>query len=216
MKWGQALLDLFFPVCCPGCGTVTGADRPWCESCIRKFWYPRFINTASSRDLEGCYTCGQYEAGIRDCIIQLKYRGQKHLGQTFPMLLERFPWWERIAVYDLAAPIPLSAARKKERGYNQCDLIYQTFMGRAGKAYDPELLVRIRNTNVQSKLEREARRQNVKNAFHIHPERSVAGRRILLLDDVYTTGATIREAAKELRRAGAASVMGFTIASGAL
>lgn len=215
MKWAEAILDLFFPRCCPGCGRVTESERPWCEACIRTFWYPRLLNSASGGALDGCYTCGQYDEGLRAAILRLKYGGQRHLGESFSMLLHRFPWWDRLESYDLAAPVPLSAARMRERGYNQCDLMYQAFMKQMGKTYDPELLVRIRHTKVQSSLDREARRQNVKNAFHLNRRRQVEGRRVLLLDDVYTTGATLREAAKELRRVGAVSVMGFTMASGA-
>lgn len=215
MNWGEALLSLVFPCCCPGCGRMTEAERPWCEACLRKFWEPRLISGSHSGALEGCYTCCRYTEGIRACIIRLKYNREKSLGRAFPMLLERFPWWDRLAAYDLAAPVPLSSARKKSRGYNQCDVIFASFMKRVGKTYDAELLVRLRDTKVQSTLDREARQQNVKDAFHVNRGRSVAGRHILLLDDVYTTGATLREAARELRRAGAVSVMGFTAASGA-
>lgn len=215
MKWGQALLDLLFPVCCPGCGTMTDAEHPWCEACVRQFWNPRMIQSAHSRDLEGCYTCCQYTAGIRDCIIQLKYYGKKNLKRCFPMLLARFPWWERLASYPIAVPVPLSRRRRESRGYNQCDLIFQDFMKNLGKTYDAELLVRLRDTKVQSTLDREERRKNIRDAFHINRGRRIEGQCILLLDDVYTTGATMEEAARELKRAGAAAVMGLTLASGA-
>lgn len=216
MKWGQALLDLLFPCCCPGCGKVTGAERPWCEDCLRTFWDPRLLSRSHSRELEGCYACCRYAGALRSCIIQLKYNGRKNRGRVFPMLLARFPWWDRLALYDLAVPVPLSAARKESRGYNQCDLIFQPYMESIGKSYDPDFLVRLRDTKTQSELDREARLRNVKGAFHINRGRSARGRRILLLDDVYTTGATMREAARELRRAGAVSVMGLAIASGAI
>ena len=137
-------------------------------------------------------------------------------GASFPRCWRPFPGGARLSSYDLAVPVPLSAARRSERGYNQCDEIFSDFLTRAGKEYIPDFLVRIRDTKVQSKLSREARRDNVRGAFHVNRGRSAAGRRVLLVDDVYTTGATLGEAARELRRAGALSVMGFTAASGAV
>lgn len=215
MTWGQALLDLLFPVRCPGCGRMTCADAPWCRTCLAAFWHPRLIADSRRGALDGCYTCCQYDGALRECILQLKYGGRRSRGRVFPQLLEAFPWWDRLSSYDLAVPVPLSAARRAERGYNQCDEIFSDFLTRAGKEYIPDFLVRIRDTKVQSKLSREARRDNVRGAFHVNRGRSAAGRRVLLVDDVYTTGATLGEAARELRRAGAASVMGFTAASGA-
>lgn len=213
--WKKALLDLLFPCCCPGCGKMTDAEAPWCEDCIRLFWHPRLLSRSHDRALEGCYACCQYEEGIRRCIIGLKYNGKKEYESSFPMLLDRFPWWARLKNYDVAVPVPLSGERKKERGYNQCDLIFQTYMKTLGKRYDPDMLVRIRPTETQSLLDQESRKANVRGVFHINWGRDIRGENILLLDDVYTTGATMHEAARELKRAGASSVMGLVMASGA-
>lgn len=84
-----------------------------------------------------------------------------------------------------------------------------------GKRYDPDMLVRIRPTETQSLLDQESRKANVRGVFHINRGRDIRGENILLLDDVYTTGATMHEAARELKRAGASSVMGLVMASGA-
>lgn len=215
MKIFAALLDLLYPVACPGCGKETRPEAPWCEDCIRKFWHPRLIADSASPHLSGCYTCCQYTEGIRSAIIRLKYGKKEHLAGAFPPLLARFPWWERIEGFDLAVPVPLAKARRKERGFNQTDLIFRKAMEEKGKTYDADLLVRIRDTKVQSLLDKEDREKNLKGAFHINKGKNIKGRRILLLDDVYTTGTTMKEAAKELRRAGAAEVMGFAAASGA-
>lgn len=215
MKWMSDLLDLLYPQCCPGCGRKTTKEAPWCESCIRSFWSPRQIGSAGDAYLKGCYTLCQYQGGIRHALIGLKYSGKSDIGRTFASLLRRFPWWHRLEAYTLTVPIPLYREREKIRGYNQTDLIFQSFLEAAGKTYDPQALVRVRHTHVQSTLDREARRKNMAGVFHVNKGREFKGKSILLVDDIYTTGVTLHEAAKELRRAGAKDVMGLTLASGA-
>ena len=153
--------------------------------------------------------------GIRHALLGLKYSGKSEISPTFSLLLEKFPWWHRLEDYTLAVPIPLYKERQKARGYNQTDLIFQQFLKDMGKSYDPEALVRIRHTHVQSTLDKEARRKNMEGVFHVNRGKQFKGASILLVDDIYTTGVTMHEAARELRRAGAKSVMGLTLASGA-
>lgn len=216
MRWADTFLDLLYPKCCPGCGKKTEKEKPWCEACIRSFWSPRMLAGAGTRHLDGCYTLTLYSGGIRSALIRLKYGGKREIGASFGQLLSRFPWWERLTGYTLAVPVPLHAARKKARGYNQTDLIFERPLKALGKEYDPDLLVRIRHTDVQSRLDLDRRRANVKGAFHVNRGREIRGASILLVDDIYTTGATLHEAARELKRAGAAHVMGLTLSSGSV
>jgi len=127
-----------------------------------------------------------------------------------------FPWWERLKEYETVIPVPLSKTRFRERGYNQVDMIFRKWMETAGKIYLPYGMVRMRNTETQSLLTKEERYKNMRGVFHVNKGLSVEGKKILLVDDVYTTGATIESAAHELIRAGAEKVVGITIASGAL
>ncbi len=216
MKWADTLLDLLYPQCCPGCGKKTEKDRPWCEACIRSFWSPRMLSGAGTRHLDGCYTLTMYRGGIRDALIGLKYGRKRELAASFAPLLARFPWWDRLSGFPLAVPVPLYKERKRDRGYNQTDLIFAHPLRALGKEYDPDLLVRIRHTDVQSRLDLDGRRNNVKGAFHVNRGKEIRGASILLVDDIYTTGATLHEAARELKRAGAAHVMGLTLSSGSV
>ncbi len=215
MKWIDTLLDLIYPQRCPGCGSKTTKDHPWCERCIQSFWAPRQIGSAGDTHLQGCYTLCMYHGGIRHALIGLKYSGRSEIAPTFAPLLARFPWWYRLEDYDLAVPVPLYRERQKARGYNQTDLIFKDFLEKIGKSYDPEALVRIHHTRVQSTLDKEARKRNMAGVFHVNRGRELRGRSILLVDDIYTTGVTMHEAARELKRAGAKDVMGMTLASGA-
>ena len=216
MSWGQVLLDLLFPCCCPGCGKKTEDAVPWCEDCIRLFWHPRLISSSHDNCLEGCYTCCQYKEGVRKSLLALKYKKDQGREGTYAMLLSRFPWWERLAGCTMAVPVPLGEAHRKKRGYNQCDIIFRRFLEEKGLPYKAGCLVRHRHTRPQSSLSLLERRDNVRRAFHCDPAICLAGEKVLLVDDIYTTGATMKEAARELRRGGAASVIGLTIASGAL
>lgn len=102
-------------------------------------------------------------------------------------------------------------------GYNQVDMMFEEWMKKAGKEYLPRGLVRFRAAETQSLLSRTERYENIKGIFHINRNVDVKGKYILLVDDVHTNfGATMESAAHELKRAGAASVTGLTIASGAM
>ena len=216
MKLWEDILDLIYPTICPGCGKVTERDTVWCEDCIRRIWNPRLINSSRSEHLDGCYTLCNYEGEIRECILQLKYNGKIERKKSFPPLLHRFPYWDRLKECTPVIPVPLSKAKMKTRGYNQVDMIFKEWMEKEGKTYLPHGLVRFRTAETQSLLSRRERKENIKGVFHVNHGIDLTGKTVLLVDDVYTTGATMESAAHELIRAGAEKVMGLTIASGAV
>ncbi len=217
MNWWKQALDLVFPRCCPACGAYTGRDTLWCDECFRKALDPHQIQRNAHPHLAACYTAARYEGSVRKLIIGLKYNQKPQLAKALHPILDAFPWWERLrAEVDLAVPIPLSDKRRKERGYNQTDLLFQEILEMRAIPYDPACLVRIRNTPKQSLLNKEEREKNLQMAFHINKGKDIRGKTILLVDDIYTTGTTMETAAKELRRAGAKKVIGVTVASGAV
>lgn len=165
--------------------------------------------------MKGCYTLCNYSGGVRNAVIQLKYNGNRAAGKSFFALLERFPWQERIKDCDIVLPVPVSKDRRKDRGYNQVDLIFQKWAEEKNRPYLPQGLICMRNTHTQSLLTKTERYANMKGVFHINKGVDAKEKTILLVDDVYTTGATMEAAAHELKRAGAEAVIGLTIASGA-
>ena len=208
--------ELLYPWCCPGCGKLTSYKTIWCGSCINDTWNTRMFYSSVTDHLDGCYTLCDYHSGMRKCILQLKYNGKSELSKAFPPLLDRFPWWDRMEDFKIVIPVPLASRKMKERGYNQVDKMFQKWMESAGKEYFPQGLVRLRRGETQSLLTRVERYKNIKGAFHINKGMDVKGRKILLVDDVYTTGATMEAAAHELKLGGAEKVVGMTIASGAI
>jgi ComF family protein len=114
---------------------------------------------------------------------------------------------------DCIIPIPLSAARYRERGFNQAELIAQEIATRIGKPCQTDVLVRIKNTKAQSTLRgTRARQKNLQGSFIIRNPETIQGKRILLVDDVWTTGSTMNIAAQTLRTAEPRSIIALVIA----
>lgn len=108
--------------------------------------------------------------------------------------------------YDLVVPVPLHVSRLRWRGFNQALLLARRLVRGRRPGVDPFVLERTRPTLPQVELDEVERRRNVAHAFHVRRPAAVQGRRVLLVDDVYTTGSTVKECSHALRRAGAAEV----------
>lgn len=208
------LLNLFYPPKCPGCGRLVSVHGQWCDACLLRVWHPRLLNCpASLRYLDGCYALTDYHGSARRILHDLKYRGKESRAASCQYFLARFPWQERLQAVDFVVPVPLSPEKKEKRGYNQVDLIFQPWAEKHWSWQD--ILQRRRLTQSQWRLKREERQHNVQHAFSVRPGVDVAGKHILLVDDIFTTGATLDACAQALKQKKAASVTGLVIASGA-
>ena len=155
---------------------------------------------------------------LRGAINDLKFRGNPRLGAPLglllaPMLTEAdhplyLPGADSITAI---VPVPLHEARLRERGYNQAELIADALGAAVGRPVRPQLMIRTRNTRPQVSLTGAQRAENVRNAFRLSLPLPVEGVRVLLVDDVYTTGATLEECARTLLRAGAETVSAVTV-----
>mgnify|MGYP006291348865 FL=1 len=181
-----------------------------CETCLRQ---PKIFHRARA--------FGVYDRSLREAIHLLKYNGKLQLARPLEMLLWQtfLEHWTPEGI-DLIIPAPLHPRRFRKRGFNQAYLLMRHWPRMAAaenRNLPPEkiarnALVRHRRTPHQVKMDREKRRANVRNAFTVaHPER-IQGKTILLVDDVYTTGATADECARTLRMAGATRVDVLTLA----
>jgi ComF family protein len=154
-----------------------------------------------------------YDDASRGLILRLKHGDQPELGRLFARWLSR-AGAELLGEADLITPVPLHPQRLFGRRYNQAAEIARPLARLAGKPYAPELLARLKAGAGQGGRSGRGRRLNVKGAFVV-PERArarIAGRHIALIDDVFTTGATVEACAKALRGAGAAKIDVLTIA----
>jgi len=227
---------LYFPSLCRVCGELLEkpGERVVCGSCLAGLTPSRFaycvccgdffdgvaephlcLKCISSRPPYSLHrSCAVYEGTLRELILLLKYRGYRVLGRD----LARFAlealgqdedlWWG----LDAIIPVPLHPKRKQERGFNQAEVIARE-LGRAkGLPVLSRTLRRVRNIPAQTSLEADARRRNVSGAFAVRRPAALKGLAVLLVDDVYTTGSTVKECCRTLRRAGVRSVRVLTLA----
>jgi ComF family protein len=156
-----------------------------------------------------------YTEPLRSAVHALKYEGQRELAEPLARYLvaifQRPPWTELPFNFDGCIPVPLHPKRQQERGFNQAALLASSFSGRTKLPMQETWLTRNRETASQATLSAEERRQNITDAFTASPE--VAGRRLLVIDDVTTTGATLTACAHALRKAGAMHVCGLALAT---
>jgi ComF family protein len=157
---------------------------------------------------------GLHVSPLREAIHLLKYEQRPELapllGRYLVAAFIRPDWDELRARVNAVVPVPLHAERRRERGYNQAELLAAELCRRMELPLRPELLTRVRFTQSQVGLSAEARHANVEDAFAAAP--GCQDMHILLIDDVYTTGATLRACAEAASAAGAASVSALTLA----
>jgi competence protein ComFC len=230
----QAAVSLLYPATCTICGKHVRADDYLCEGCEAKITriVPPFCQTCSE-PFEGsintafsCANCahrtihfdaavGAYRGRgiVRDVIHEFKYNRQIHLRHLVARWLRTALDDERLRVhrFDVIVPVPLHPARQRERGFNQASLLAELLSAHTSIPSRP-LLKRIRYTTTQTALDRSERMENLHNAFRLRKNANVRGLRVLLIDDVLTTGSTLSECARVLKRAGANSVHAATAA----
>lgn len=231
----RRVLDLLLPPRCLACGAVVAAEAPLCPSCwpTLSFLAPPFCACCGlpfAHDLGAGALCGgcaarppvfqraravfRYDEASRGLILAFKHGDRLDAVPPFARWLAT-AGAELLAAADLIVPVPLHRRRLFARRYNQAALLAQALGKRSGRPVATQLLLRRRNTPSQGHLKPKQRRQNVKGAFAVAPggaEARLAGRRVLLVDDVFTTGATLEAAAKPLLAAGASQVDCLTLA----
>jgi ComF family protein len=222
----RLVVQFALPPRCPGCGTITVADHLFCYDCWRSLEFlvgpacatcgePFEIDPGPDARCGACLADPPAMDGLRAAVsygpiaralaLRLKYGGRPGVARTLARQMKRL-----IADADdaLLVPVPLHRWRLWRRGYNQAALIGRALARETGTRFSPDLLERTRATPILRGMGPRERRRAVSGAFRIRPERhpEIAGQRIILIDDVYTTGATANACARTLKRAGAASV----------
>ena len=144
----------------------------------------------------------KYQGIIREKIIDYKFNEKSYLYKTFVnFLLKNQKVFEKIESYDKIIPVPISSKRKKERGYNQSLLIAREISKKTEIQLQLDCLVKTRNTIEQSKLNKQEREKNAQNVYELKNKEIIKNKKILLLDDIYTTGNTANSCCKILKQA---------------
>jgi ComF family protein len=216
------LLEKFFVESCPACGTASG--RGFCAVCAAEF--ARVVNpcgrcgltqpvahcprTQMIWDVDAVVAPFSYGPPLDHYLHALKYRGARSLGRAFALALEPALQRARGLAFDCLVAVPLHRARRIERGYNQAQEIART-LARALRVPALERgITRRAAAAAQTRLSARERRAGVDHVFRV--ERDLAGRRIAIVDDVVTTGATANALAAELKAAGAAGCVVLAVA----
>lgn len=221
------LLNILYPSQCPVCGNPpdTFNHHPICSSCwslIKRYTGPSCRICAIPFVSEHAKICGQcikkappfskvityglYESVLTEAINQLKFRGIKRISKTLGKLLLNLD----LPQTDAIVPVPLSIRRLRERGFNQSLLLARVISKEIRVPLLMDILLKKKETPPQIGLSAKERLLNIKNAFEV--KGNIKGLRLLLVDDVMTTGATVTECSKVLMKAGVKEVIVFTLA----
>ncbi len=232
------LRDLAFPPGCLGCGRMVGGDQAFCADCAGQVdWLDRACpvcgrpQAASGANCPGCeagppawdraWALAGHAGPVAKAVRAFKYQRAWATGAGLARLLSQRAPAGLLAGVDIIAPVPLHPWRLLHRGFHQAQVLARGLARPTGEGEPtarllPDLLRRLRHTRPQVGMSPAQRAANVAGAFVVHPRRAarLAGRRVLLVDDVLTTGATVSECARALRAGGAAWVGVVTVSRG--
>lgn len=222
----RPVLDLVFPPRCVYCGRLGSYLCDACRKEVQPIGRDICIRCGNPMTVRGvCHHCRHdppdpirgirgvffYKGPIGQSIRSLKYQGVRELAPILGAYLADYIREHPIPI-DALIPVPLHPQRLAARGFNQSELLARTITHILGIPTRADVLRRVRATQSQTHLNRAQRRQNVANAFEVAPGVDLRGRTLLIIDDVATTGATLRACALPLHRAGAREIWALTVA----
>jgi ComF family protein len=207
-------INFIFPPVCASCKEkLENPETPICDACWNGL-EPDDMDPVDPEKKGFAFSeiraVWKFSETFQSIIHFLKYDHKKSVGRKLGRLLaERIPD-EYFKDMDCIVPVPVHHTRRRERGYNQAEIIGEALAEKVGLPMDKKVLKRLRKTTTQTKLSKRIRGKNISGAFMA--EGDLSGKRILLLDDVFTTGSTVNECSKALLAAGAAEVRVLTAA----
>ncbi len=227
----KSFLDILFPqnVKCIFCEYELQQDNGVCERCLQTLPLIRDVNT--------CQVCGgrligtgtvcvhckdshfyfgrafcvsDYVDPIKSKIIQFKQSGYKYIGRGLAWIL-----WLKFCQLDICPdviiPMPNSQARDQSRSFNQCEILCQFIKEHYGRVYS-DVVIRVKDTPHQTGLSRENRKKNLDGAFRVIDKNRIKNKTVLIIDDIFTTGSTLSECSKVVKRAGASKIYCLALA----
>lgn len=232
-KIGKYLLSVLFPPHCPFCEKIMDyREDSVCGSCLQSLPFilePRCsccgktVESGEShcedcKDAHHIYEQGRavfrYEGDVSNAVLRMKYHGRKDYGDMFAGWIVRYlGQWIRSKQIDVIVPVPIHAKRRKKRGYNQAELIAEKVALYMGLEYNKDSIIRCKNTIPQKKLSILERMKNMQKAFLVKDDR-LKGKRVLIIDDIYTTGLTVDVMSLVILRSGAKKVYFASVSQG--
>lgn len=207
------LLSLIYPTRCPYCNKFIDLKSFACEACKKKIKFisrPRILNHYQNHSIK-CIAPMSYEDDVRKAIWHFKFRNRKEYARLFAIAASSHLKENIKEPFDLITSAPLSQERLKERGYNQSELFAKNVAKNIHLKYK-ETLIKTKNNKPQHTLAYNERIENIKNIYSCKNANLIHNKKILLCDDIITTGHTICECAKTLIKSGASKVTCLAIA----
>ena len=200
----NAILNLIYPPKCGICGKFN--QNFLCNKCKNNLNNQAEFriekNQKQIRNYEEHIYIFKYEGIIRKKILDYKFKEQAYLYKTFVnFLLKNEKIFEKIKTYDTIIPVPISKKRKKERGYNQSYLISREIAIQTKLECINNCLYKTKNIIEQSKLNKEERQKNIEGVYELKNSKKIENKKVILIDDIYTTGSTVNECCKTLKKA---------------
>ena len=209
----NSFLNLLYPNVCCFCDKI--CDDYICPKCkiklnkIAKFKTNKYNNKYFRKHIY----LFKYEGIIKDTLIKYKFREKNYKYKGFVnFLLKNKKICEILKSYDIIIPVPIHHKRMKKRGYNQSELIARNIARSTGLELVADALTKVKNNIAQSTLNREDRQNNVRDVYGIKNIEKIKNKRVVLIDDIYTTGSTVNECSRILKNAGANKVAVLVIA----
>ncbi len=211
----SALLDILFPPRCVFCRKILRSGRESvCEKCLAELPYTDNHAAQKGDFFSVCVSPLYYEGDVRESLLRFKFKGATGYAGAYGKLLAECISRELAGRYDLISWVPLSRKRYKERGYDQAMLLA---LAAALELDDVAVSTLEKTTHVEKQSQMgspEKRRANISGAYSVPDRELIEGKRILLIDDIVTSGSTLGECARMLLSAGAAEVLCATVARG--
>lgn len=215
----ESSLNLLFPPVCGICGKLS--EKYLCSACYEfmRLQERNRIDTYEDKNFSEHFWIYEYKSEIRERIIDYKFNDKSYIFRTFVELILRNK--EAVAYiksFDIIVPVPIHKKRLKQRGYNQSYLIAKALINRIENVkLISDMIIKIKNVSPQSSLNKIERQKNILGAYVANEKYTIKakdfdGKRILLIDDVYTTGSTLNECARVLKQIYSADVETFTTA----
>lgn len=195
----EKILEMIFPTCCGICRKIY--NRAICPKCYYNLKNELKFSKENKENFN-IYYIGFYEKILRELLLKFKFKECAYLANTFVEILSKNQEMIKILKeYDYIIPVPMYITNKKIRGYNQTELLAKQIKDRFNIKYRNDIILKIKQNKRQSELTEKERIENVKNVYRLQKQEEIKNKNILLLDDIYTTGNTIKACRKELQKA---------------
>lgn len=211
----DCILDLIYPPVCGICKKISKENL--CNECRLKL--DKYKINANRKLKEGnmyfdeAFHIFKYDGLVRDIVISYKFQNKAYLYKTFSkIILKNEKAYSFLKKYDIIIPVPIHKKRRQKRGYNQTELIAKEIAKNTNLELQNNVLIKSLNIVPQSELNKNERKENIKNVFKLTNFEKIRNKNIIIFDDIYTTGSTLNECARVLKNAECKKIGILTIA----